>query len=126
MSFVVDRKGCLLSGETVEHVIDRIDCETAGFLEGFSLNCCSPFAFDRTIVAFENKHLMKRLIGFYPNSYDANPCVYETEAAIEEPKKFDSIKTIVDRGRQYGLKFVGGCCGFGYYDIKLLASLITK
>lgn len=126
LSFVVDREGYLLSGETVEHVISRIDRETLGFVEGFSLNCCSPHAFDRVIASFQDKSLIKRLIGFYPNSWDANPSVYETEKELVEPRKIDSLQRIAEKGRQYDLKFVGGCCGFGYHDIKLLASLVAQ
>lgn len=119
LSFVVECEGHLLSGESVEHVIEKIDEEP--FVEGFSLNCCSPYALDKLIHAFKNKDLAKRVIGFYPNSYDANPCVYETNATHEEPRKIESLKIIIDKGREYSLKFIGGCCGFGYYDIKFLA-----
>jgi len=120
------REGLLLDGKTVESVISLIDHETGGFVEGFSLNCCSPHAFDRVISLFGDKNLSKRLIGFYPNSWNADPSTYETEAASEEPRKIDSLKSIAKKGRQYDLKFVGGCCGFGYHDIKLLAGLFAK
>ncbi len=123
ISFIVDREGCLLNGETVESAISRIDNDTLGFVEGFSLNCCSPYAFDRVIASFENENLIHRLIGFYPNSWDANPSSYETGEELVEPRKIDSLKKIIENGRQYNLKFIGGCCGFGHYDIKQLASL---
>ncbi len=124
LSFVVDRKGLLLDGKTVESVISLTDNETSAFIEGFSLNCCSPHAFDPVIAAFEDKKLIKRLIGFYPNSWDEDPSTYETEESLMEPRKIDSLQKIVEKARQYDLKFVGGCCGFGTHDIKLLASLI--
>lgn len=126
ISFVVDCEGFLLNGETVEDVISLIDRETFGFVEGYSLNCCSPYAFDRVIDVFKDKNLIKRLIGFYPNSWDANPSTYETGEILAEPKKVDSLKKIAKKGHEYNLKFVGGCCGFGYHDIKLLASLIAQ
>jgi S-methylmethionine-dependent homocysteine/selenocysteine methylase len=125
ISFVVNQEGYLLNGRTVEHVISRIDHETSGFVEGYSLNCCSPQAFDKAIALFEDKKLIKRLIGFYPNSWDANPSVYETVGELVEPRKIDSLRRIAEKGRQYDLKFVGGCCGFGYHDIKFLANLIA-
>jgi S-methylmethionine-dependent homocysteine/selenocysteine methylase len=126
ISFVVDRQGFLLNGKTVEQAISRIDRETKGFVEGFSLNCCSPYAFDQAVSSFEDKNLIKRIIGFYPNSWDANPSSYETGEVLEEPRKADSIRRIAEIGRRYDLKFVGGCCGFGYHDIKLLASLVAQ
>jgi S-methylmethionine-dependent homocysteine/selenocysteine methylase len=122
ISFIVDRKGRLLNGKTVESAISCIDRETRGFVEGFSLNCCSPYAFDHMIESFENKNLIKRFIGFYPNSWDANPSSYETETELLEPKKTDSLKKIFEVGCKYDLKFIGGCCGFGYHDIKCLSS----
>jgi S-methylmethionine-dependent homocysteine/selenocysteine methylase len=126
ISFIVNRDGFLLSGEPVESAISCIDNKTLGFVDGFSLNCCSPCSFDRVIASFENKNLMNRLIGFYPNSWDTNPFFYETEEERVEPRKTDSLKKIVEKGCQYDLKFVGGCCGFGYHDIKRLASLIAE
>jgi S-methylmethionine-dependent homocysteine/selenocysteine methylase len=126
VSFVVNREGYLLDGKTVESAISLIDRETAGFIEGFSLNCCSPHALDRAIAAFQNKKLIKRLIGFYPNSWDADPSTYETAEALIEPRKIDSLQMIAEKARLYDLKFVGGCCGFGTHDIKLLASLMNK
>ncbi len=124
LSFIVDREGHLLNGATIESTIARIDRES--FVEGFSLNCCSPHAFDRMAVCFEDRNLLKRLIGFYPNSWDANPAFYETEEELLEPRKIDSLKKIVETGEQYSLKFVGGCCGFGYHDIKHLAKWIAQ
>ncbi len=126
LSFVVDRQGLLLNGKTVEYAISLIDRETSRFVEGFSLNCCSPYAFDHVIASFEDKNLIQRIIGFYPNSWDANPSSYETGEALEEPRKADSLQRIAEIGRRYDLKFVGGCCGFGCHDIKLLASLVAR
>jgi S-methylmethionine-dependent homocysteine/selenocysteine methylase len=120
LSFVVDREGRLLDGNTVESAIALID---AGFVEGFSLNCCSPHAFDHAIAAFEDKTLIKRIVGFYPNSWDANPSTYETEEALIEPRKSDSLQKIAKTAHQYDLQFIGGCCGFGTQDIKALAIL---
>ncbi len=114
ISFIVDRAGRLLSKESIDSVIFQIDRETDHFIEGYSLNCCSP------LVVYSNP----RIIGFYPNSYNANPCSYE--AAIiknKEPHKMDSLRGIFDYGHKHHLGFVGGCCGFGNDDIKLLAQL---
>lgn len=123
LSFIVGGDGCLLSGEKVEAVINLIDDQTAGSVEGFALNCCSLYAFERVVATFKNTDTRKRLIGFYPNSYDADPTTYESEEALFEPNKRDSLQMIADVGRVYNLDFVGGCCGFGYTDIKLLVSL---
>lgn len=120
ISFIVDPEGRLLNGKTIESAVLQIDRETLGFIEGYSLNCCSPYAFGRMVASFENKDLIQRFIGFYPNSWDANPAAYETEEEFVEPRKADSLRKIIENGRQYNLKFVGGCCGFGYHDIKRL------
>lgn len=121
ISFVINREGFLLNGERIEPVIAHIDHETAGHVEGFALNCCSPHAFDRVVTSFEDRERIKRFIGFYPNSWDANPSSYETEEELIEPRKTLSLKKIIEIGRQYELKFIGGCCGFGYHDIEFLA-----
>lgn len=124
LSFVVDTQGGLLDGEKLESAIGRIDQETTGFVEGFALNCCSPFAFDRAVASFKNT--TKRIVGFYPNSWDANPCDYESEKELKEPRKIDSLNMIVEKGRQYNLKFIGGCCGFGPHDIRRLVTALKN
>jgi S-methylmethionine-dependent homocysteine/selenocysteine methylase len=125
LSFIVDQEGRLLNGAKIESTIVRIDRETSGFIEGFSLNCCSPYAFDRVAASFENKELRQRLIGFYPNSLDAHPSTYEQNHELSATNKTDSLKKILECGRQYNLKFIGGCCGFGHADIKHLATAMS-
>ncbi|HEX2579620.1 MAG TPA: homocysteine S-methyltransferase family protein [Rhabdochlamydiaceae bacterium] len=123
LSFIVDRAGNLLDGNTIESAISRIENETC--IEGFSFNCCSPHAFDRAVASFEDQTLIERIIGFYPNSYDADPSAYETESLVE-PQKTNSLQAIAEKGEQYDLQFIGGCCGFGIQDVKLLANLLTR
>ncbi|MFV0340814.1 MAG: homocysteine S-methyltransferase family protein [Parachlamydiaceae bacterium] len=120
VSFVVDRGGLLLDGSTVEGAISLIDRETLGFVEGFSLNCCSPFAFEKVAASFKDPSLLQRLIGFYPNSWDGNPACYEQGETPIEPDKNHSLELIAEIGRRYHLRFIGGCCGFGYGDIRRL------
>ncbi len=126
ISFVVNQKGQLLSGETVEQVIQQIDSKTFGFIEGFSLNCCSPYAFEPAIASFKNIEHAQRLIGFYPNSYDANPCVYEIGEKLKELKKTESLKRIAEAGKQHNLRFIGGCCGFSPSDIQYLVQIRSQ
>ena len=123
VSFVVTRKGYLLSGELIEPTIEKIDSLTHHFVQGFSLNCCSPYAFDAVVKTFRNPKQIKRIIGFYPNSYDSDPCFYESGATLFEPKKEETIKLILEKGHSNHLGFVGGCCGFNYHDVKLLCQL---
>ena len=116
ISFIVDQAGYLLSKEPIDSVIYQIDQETDRFIDGYSLNCCSPLVI----------HSNSRIIGFYPNSYNANACSYETATNIEEPHKMDSLRRIFDYGQKHHLQFMGGCCGFGIDDIKLLVQLNKK
>jgi len=126
LSFITNRAGYLLDGTTLESVISRIDSETSGFIEGFSLNCCSPYALDHAVASFEDKTRIKRIIGFYPNSYDADPSAYETAKSSMEPRKIISLERIAENGHRYDLQFIGGCCGFGIQDIKNLTNLNLK
>ncbi|MBY0353232.1 homocysteine S-methyltransferase family protein [Candidatus Babeliales bacterium] len=126
VSFVVRPDGYLLGGEKLETVITNLDDQVAGFVEGFALNCCSLHAFERAMATFTNKERVKRIVGFYPNSYDADPTTYESEVALFEPHKRDSLKVIADIASAYNLNFVGGCCGFGYPDVKLLVEFVAS
>jgi S-methylmethionine-dependent homocysteine/selenocysteine methylase len=126
ISFVVGTDGSLLSKESVETAINAIDQDTPGVVQGFALNCCSPYVFERVVETFKERSTVKRLVGFYPNSYDADPSLYESEATLFEPPKKESLKLIVDTGRAYNLGFIGGCCGYGYYDTKMLSELASK
>lgn len=124
ISFVVTPEGVLLDGSSVEKAIAQIDAKTEGFVRGFSLNCCSPFAFERAVSRFYDRKLMNRIVGFYPNSWDVHPAQYETSGRRNEPDKAQSLKRVVEIGRRYGLQFVGGCCGFDYNDVQALAQRI--
>lgn len=125
ISFIVLQDGRLLSGELVEHTIQAIDTNGTN-VEGFSLNCCSPYALEKVYETFNNKSLFKRIIGFYPNSYDADPRCYESGACLYEPSKKEILSQIIQNGKQHSLQLIGGCCGFGYHDLKQLVELLNK
>lgn len=126
ISFVVDQNGHLLSGESVEMVIRQIDTQTAKAVLGFSLNCCAPTAFERVVATFQDKSMIKRLIGFYPSSFDENHLIYDSGEYLFEPPKYDSLKAIIDVGRTYHLTFIGTCCGFYHDDLQLLIKMTQK
>lgn len=120
ISFVVDPEGDLLDGTSLEKAITWIDSETDGFVRGYAINCCSPFAFEVAVEKFVNPERTQRLMGFYPNSWIADPRQYENNAYRIEPDKQISLQKIVQIGRQYHLQWIGGCCGFDSHDIHFL------
>lgn len=126
VSFVVDKNGHLLSGENVETVIRQIDTQTAKAVLGFSLNCCAPTAFERVVATFQDKSMIKRLIGFYPSSFDENHLIYDSGEYLFEPPKHDSLKAIIAAGHTYHLTFIGTCCGFYHDDIQLLIKMTQQ
>lgn len=121
ISFVVDLDGYLLDGTPVERAIASIDAETDGFVQGYAMNCCSPFAFEKAVDRFQDPQHLKRIVGFYPNSWNEHPAQYEADGVRNEPDKAFTLKRIANIGRQYGLQFVGGCCGFDEHDIQRLS-----
>ncbi len=126
ISFVVKQNGSLLSGKNIQTVIENIDLQTNSFATGYALNCCSPYAFEKTINTFTNQATIKRILGFYPNSYDADPSMFESGKTLPEPNKQETLQMIVAIGKKYNLQFIGGCCGFSSDDTKLLAEMVAK
>ncbi len=113
-SITVDKNGELLSGESIEEFIKKIDRES---IIGFGINC-SFGSWDSYIFIERMKKETNKFIVFYPNAGlpDKNGKYKEKE---------DELKKRIEYLLEYKLiDIVGGCCGTDYSHIKVLKKLL--
>ncbi|KAJ3000390.1 hypothetical protein HDV02_005750 [Globomyces sp. JEL0801] len=133
IAFTLDSNGDLRSGESVQKVLHFLLDQNCENLSGILFNCCEP---ESITIALEFIHsdallidrLKKKniLLGCYPNRFVAIDKDWSIggDDRIPEREDFDSnsyVKTWVDMG----VTLIGGCCGIGPADIKMMHAILN-
>ncbi|MGW8186030.1 MAG: homocysteine S-methyltransferase family protein [Desulfobacterales bacterium] len=110
ISFVINRRGRILDGCSLEQAFKKIDTICNRPPLGYMINCAYP-SFLR---AHEQpRQVLARLIGFQANASSHD----HTQLDGSERLQADAIDDWGDRmillNRRHGIKILGGCCGTG-------------
>jgi homocysteine S-methyltransferase len=110
ISFVINRRGRILDGQSLEQAFKKIDTACNRPPLGYMINCAYP-SFLR---AHEQpRQVLARLIGFQANASSHD----HTQLDGNERLQADAIDDWGDRmillNRRHGIKILGGCCGTG-------------
>ncbi len=122
ISFYLGADGNLVSGESLEEAIRRVDEASQGHPLGYLVNCCPPQAIKKALEGCSSRYL-PRLVGAYPN------------AATNEAAELDGVDYVVgveDPASVAGhfryllehypnLRIVGGCCGHDPESVSAIA-----
>lgn len=108
ISFVIDRKGNVLDGNTLSHSVKTIDQITQVNPLGYMINCAYP-----TFLCAENQppELMDRLVGYMGNASSLDHCELENSEKLHSEPISDWGTNMLELNRKYQLKVLGGCCG---------------
>jgi len=117
ISFVINRRGCILDGQSLEQAFQIIDTACDRPPLGYMINCAYP--------SFLRAHeqplkVLTRLIGIQAN---ASSCDH-AELDGSERLQADAVDDWGDRmlllNRRHGIKILGGCCGTGPAHLEYL------
>ena len=117
ISFVINRQGHILDGNSLEKAIDAIDSMCSRPPLGYMINCAYP--------SFLKAHrlqprFLSRLIGFQANASSLDHTELEGNAQIQADDINDWGSKMIQLHRRYGLKILGGCCGTGPNHLEYL------
>lgn len=117
ISFVINRRGRIFDGQSLEQAIKKIDTACNRPPLGYMINCAYP-SFLR---AHEQpRQVLARLIGFQANASSHD----QEQLDGSEQLQADAIDDWGDRmillNRRHGIKILGGCCGTGPAHLKYL------
>lgn len=119
ISYVINRKGCLLDGTPLIDAIDQIDSRVDVAPFGYMVNCSYP-----TFLCANNQPdaLFKRLIGISANASSLDHCELDGSEQLESEAVSDWGDKMLELNTKYGVKILGGCCGTDAEHLKYIVN----
>ncbi len=118
ISFVINRKGCLLDNTPLADVISDIDAATRKKPLGYMVNCSWPAFLN---ARNQDKNIFKRLIGFLANASSLDHCVLDQSLILELDSITDWANAMLELNEKHRIKILGGCCGTNSEHLKYIA-----
>lgn len=118
ISFVIDRRGLILDGNSLSTAIRKIDTTTGGPPLGYMINCAYPsFLNART----QPPGVMQRLVGYQANASSRDHSDLDDSDNRQADDLRDWGRQMVALNHNYQVKILGGCCGTGLAHLRYLA-----
>ena len=110
ISFVINSRGRILDGQSLEQAFKKIDAVCRRPPLGYMINCAYP-SFLR---AHEQpRKVLARLIGFQANASSSDHAELDGSELLQADAVDDWGDRMILLNRRYGIKILGGCCGTG-------------
>ena len=108
LSFVINRNGCILDINSLEHAFAEIDAACSRPPLGYMLNCSYP----SFLKAEEQPDtVISRLIGYQANASSLDHSDLDEAGELHADDISDWGERMIELNRRFGLKILGGCCG---------------
>ena len=117
ISFVINRQGSIMDGNSIEKAIGSIDTACRRAPLGYMINCAYP--------SFLHAHqlppqVLSRLVGFQANASSLDQSDLDGNTCLQVDAIDDWGNRMIQLHRRYGLKILGGCCGTGPAHLEYL------
>jgi homocysteine S-methyltransferase len=110
VSFVLDRRGCLLDGTPLSSVIRSIDARVSPPPEGYMMNCVHPAVCESALARMDAAAL-GRILGLQANTSARDPRELDGLPGLETESPEVLADAMYALHRRFGLRILGGCCG---------------
>jgi S-methylmethionine-dependent homocysteine/selenocysteine methylase len=117
ISFVINRRGHILDGQSLEQAIQKIDTACRRLPLGYMINCAYP-SFLRA--REQPRKVLDRLIGFQANASSCDHAELDGSERLQADAVDDWGNRMILFNRRHGIKILGGCCGTGPAHLKYL------
>ena len=119
ISFVINRRGTLLDGTSLEKAIATLDAGVARPPLGYMINC----AWLEFIDLAQPEIVTSRLVGFQANASSLDQAELDGARKLESDDLSAWGRAMVRLNRRLGVKILGGCCGT---NVEHLAYLVAR
>lgn len=110
VSFVINREGAVLDGNSLEHCFREIDAACAKPPLGYMINCAYPLFLN---VHKQPRSVLSRLIGFQANASSLNQKDLDGSTTLQVEDISDWGDEMIRLNKECGVIILGGCCGTG-------------
>ncbi len=118
ISFVINREGKILDGNSLECAFGEIDAVTSKPPLGYMINCSYP-SFLRAHEQPES--VISRLLGCQANASSLDQCELDCAVNLESNDVSEWGDLMVELNRKFGVKILGGCCGTSTKHLEYIA-----
>lgn len=108
ISFVIDRSGRVLDGNSLERCFGEIDAACSRPPIGYMINCAYPSFLN---AQHQPEAVLSRLIAYQANASSLDHSELDDSETLHADEISDWGDVMVELNRRYGIKILGGCCG---------------
>ena len=117
ISFVINKGGRILDGNSLENAFRRIDSICSRPPIGYMINCSYPSFLD---AHKQPRSVLSRLIGYQANASAYEHSQLDGAEALQANPIDDWGNLMIELNRKYGIKILGGCCGTSHGHLQYL------
>jgi S-methylmethionine-dependent homocysteine/selenocysteine methylase len=110
ISFVINRRGRILDGQSLEQAIQKIDTACRRRPLGYMINCAYPSFLQAGRLP---RKAAARLIGFQANASSFDHSELDGSELLQADPVDDWGNRMILLNQHHGIKILGGCCGTG-------------
>jgi len=123
ISFVINREGEILDGNSLEHSFQEIDNVCSRPPLGYMINCAYPSFLH---AEKQPRSVLSRLIGYQANASSLDHSHLDGAEILQTNDICDWGNLMIELNKKYGIKILGGCCGTGYEHLQYIVRNINS
>ena len=123
ISFVIERRGLILDGTSLERAIGEIDATCRRQPLGYMINCAYPSFLN---AASQPESVMRRLVGYQANASSRDHAELDGAGDLQADDLDDWGAQMIGLNREHGVKIMGGCCGTGLEHLRYITGHIHR
>ena len=123
ISFVINREGKILDGNSLEHAFQEIDTACSRQPLGYMINCAYPSFLHAEKLP---RSVLSRLIGYQANASSLKHLQLDGAGALQTNDIHDWGNLMIELNKKYGIRILGGCCGTGYEHLQYIVQNIKR
>ncbi len=119
ISFVIDKKGRVLDGNSLENCFKTIDATCSRPPLGYMINCAYPSFLNPDS---QPPSVLSRLIGYQANGSSLDHRQLDGSVNLQADDVSDWGNLMITLNRKYGVKILGGCCGTNFRHLRYITN----
>jgi S-methylmethionine-dependent homocysteine/selenocysteine methylase len=123
ISFVINKEGLILDGNSLEFAFNEIDSICSKPPLGYIINCAYPSFLN---AKKQPKSVLSRLIGYQANASSLDQSELDGAETLQTNPTSDWGKLMIELNRKFGVKILGGCCGTSRKHLQYIVQNINS
>lgn len=123
ISFVINREGKILDGNSLECAFQEIDAACSKPPLGYMINCAYPSFLNADK---QPQSVLSRLIGYQANASSLDHFHLDGSETLQTDDIADWGNLMIVLNKKYGVKILGGCCGTSVEHLQYIVQNIDS